>query len=300
MPLPVLVHNWDYDKVLSDTATCTTDGKKTYGCSDSGCNAQITVLSPAKGHVFSEWNVKKTATCTEEGEQERSCTCGEKEKMIIPAAGHIQALEWQKTEKEHWNVCTVEGCKAVIAETKAAHSNGTDSICDICGYEEKKTETEAPESETNAPESETNAPESETNAPETEIKLPQVNTVLTDPVTKEKYVVTESTPAEKKVTYAKTNNKSLTKVIIPDTVTIDGITYKITAIGNGAFKGCKNLKSVTIGKNITTIGMKAFYKCVSLTKIRIPASVKSIGKGAFFGCSGLKTVKFGKNVRPLD
>ena len=43
---------------------------------------------------------------------------------------------------------------------------------------------------------------------------------------------------------------------------IDG--YKITAISDGAFSGCDNLVSVTIGDSVTTIGNQAFYNCSNL------------------------------------
>ena len=39
-------------------------------------------------HSFGEWTVTKAATCTEPGEQTRSCDCGYSETQIIPATGH--------------------------------------------------------------------------------------------------------------------------------------------------------------------------------------------------------------------
>lgn len=108
-------------------------------------------------------------------------------------------------------------------------------------------------------------------------------------------------------------SKAKGKVVIPNTVKVDGTTYTITAIGKnafkgnkkitsvklgnkiktigaGAFSGCKKLKSVTIGKNVKTIGDKAFYKCTKLTKITIPSKVSLIGKQAFYGCKKLKSI----------
>lgn len=52
-------------------------------------------------------------------------------------------------------------------------------------------------------------------------------------------------------------------------VKIDGITYKVTSIAANAFKGHKTLKRVTIGKYITSIGNKAFYKATALEKVII-------------------------------
>ena len=39
-------------------------------------------------HAFGEWTVTKEATCTEPGEQTRSCECGHTETQVIPATGH--------------------------------------------------------------------------------------------------------------------------------------------------------------------------------------------------------------------
>ena len=39
-------------------------------------------------HSWSEWTVTKEATCTEKGEETRSCECGETETREIPALGH--------------------------------------------------------------------------------------------------------------------------------------------------------------------------------------------------------------------
>ena len=39
-------------------------------------------------HSFGEWTVTKEATCTEDGEQTRTCDCGYSETQVIPATGH--------------------------------------------------------------------------------------------------------------------------------------------------------------------------------------------------------------------
>lgn len=108
-------------------------------------------------------------------------------------------------------------------------------------------------------------------------------------------------------------NKNKTSIVIPNTITVDGIVCKVTSIADGAFKnnkkvkkvvigsnitsiganafsGCTKLNSLTIGNNVTSIGTKAFYKCTSLKKIVIPAEVSKIGKQAFYGCKNLKTL----------
>ncbi len=72
---------------------------------------------------------------------------------------------------------------------------------------------------------------------------------------------------------------------IPVSVTsIGGSTYYKT---EGAFAGCTNLTSVTIGNGVTSIGDYAFDGCNSLTIVAIPTSVTNIGKDAFADCTSL-------------
>jgi hypothetical protein len=74
---------------------------------------------------------------------------------------------------------------------------------------------------------------------------------------------------------------SKTSLVIPDTVVIEEITFKVTEIADKAFSG-ENIKSLTIGKNITKIGKQAFFKCTSLKKIKINSSViKTFGAKSF-------------------
>ena len=127
------------------------------------------------------------------------------------------------------------------------------------------------------------------------------------------YKVTISDIDEGTVAYVGPESSALSTIKIPATVTVDGVTYKVTAIDDYAFKnnkklkkitigsniitigkqafyGCKNLKTVTIGKSVKTIKDRAFYKCTSLTKITIPSKVTKIGKQAFYGCKKLKKI----------
>lgn len=54
---------------------------------------------------FGEWKVAKQATCTEDGQLERSCACGEKETSTLPATGHTFG-EWTIAEN---STCTKLG-----------------------------------------------------------------------------------------------------------------------------------------------------------------------------------------------
>lgn len=79
-------------------------------------------------------------------------------------------------------------------------------------------------------------------------------------------------------------------VNIPAEVSVDGQTYPVTAIADGAFRNCASLTSVTIPGTVNSIGNYAFKNCTALTAISIPSSVKRIGYGAFMDCNSLKSV----------
>ena len=73
----------------------------------------------------------------------------------------------------------------------------------------------------------------------------------------------------------------------------------VTSIGDYAFCGCSDLRSITIPDSVTGIGQWAFYKCSGLTSITIPDGVTSIGKGAFEGCSSLTSIEIPDSVTSI-
>ena len=89
-------------------------------------------------------------------------------------------------------------------------------------------------------------------------------------------------------------------VVIPSSVTNNGITYSVTSIGDRAFYGCSGLTSVTIPNSVTSIGDRAFYECSGLTSVTIPNSVTYIGDYAFYYCSGLTSVTIPNSVTWID
>ena len=95
------------------------------------------------------------------------------------------------------------------------------------------------------------------------------------------------------------NDLKLTSVVIPQSVTHGGITYRVIGIGEYAFHHCVSLTSITIPNSITIIGVFAFQNCSSLTSIAIPNSVTSIGYSAFENCSSLTSVTIGSSLKSI-
>lgn len=112
------------------------------------------------------------------------------------------------------------------------------------------------------------------------------------------YQVTKSGAKEGCVAYTKAKKNVKGSVTIPATVTIDGVTYKVTSVAANAFKGNKKITKVTIGKNIEKIGKNAFYGCKKLSSITFKTTklkASKVGKNAFKGVKAKVTVKVPKN-----
>ena len=88
-------------------------------------------------------------------------------------------------------------------------------------------------------------------------------------------------------------------IVIPSTVTFEGIEYSVVGIGDKAFLSCSGLTSITIPNSVTSIGENAFSYCSGLTSITIPNSVTSIGGGAFGGCSSLTSITIPNSVTSI-
>jgi hypothetical protein len=129
----------------------------------------------------------------------------------------------------------------------------------------------------------------------TEAKVPAVGT--TQPVGNLIYKVTKSDAKNGTVTVTGMVNKNSKKVVIPSTVTINGTSFKVTAVAAKAFANSKKLANVTIGANVTSIGAKAFNKCAKLSKITFKGTkAVKVGKQAFKGTASKSKVTLSKKM----
>ena len=98
-----------------------------------------------------------------------------------------------------------------------------------------------------------------------------------------------NTYSKNKKTFEKAN-RQLSEMIIRE---------RITKIGDGAFKGCTSLVSITIPDSVTEIGREAFRDCSSLVSTTIPDSVTEIGLLAFAGCTSLASITIPDSVTEI-
>lgn len=114
-------------------------------------------------------------------------------------------------------------------------------------------------------------------------------------------------------------------VSIPSNIAVGGAEYKVVAIaddvfmdqgdilsviipasmievGNGAFRDCLNLKSVTFAPNsaLKGIGKDAFNNCKNLENINLPSCVQYLGDRAFENCEGLKAIQIPTSLKRIE
>lgn len=73
-----------------------------------------------------------------------------------------------------------------------------------------------------------------------------------------------------------------------------------TRIEYGAFSSCPSLESVSLSKNLTSIGSLAFAYCQSLRQMNVPQSVSYIGDRAFINCYNLESVTLPYNIQSIE
>ena len=102
--------------------------------------------------------------------------------------------------------------------------------------------------------------------------------------------------------------KNMKSYTIPEEVTADGDTYRVTLIGAKAFNNCSLLEEVIIPDSVTEIESyepvgdtiySAFRNCTSLKSITLPNKLTKIGIGAFYGCTGLTSITIPNSVTYL-
>ena len=342
-------HQWDNGKTTQE-ATCTSKGIKTYTCAI--CESTRIEELPSTGHRNTVLRNAKEATCIEEGYTGdiycKDCGVRISAGQKISKTAH----NWDNGKTTQEATCTSGGvktytctnCQATRTEEIPATGHGTqitkfakkascksegytgDIYCQTCGEMLKEGDV-LPKTEHSWDSGRVTKQPTVTATGVMTYTCRNCKTTKTSAIAKLK--PTKLTPGKTvrdnasngiykvlkdgvTVEFTKPITKRTT-VKIPDTVKISGITCKVTGIASNAFKNNTTLKTITIGKNVATIGTNAFYgcknlvkvaggngivkisnkafgNCINLTGITIPKKVRSIGIQAFYNCKKLKTI----------
>lgn len=80
-------------------------------------------------------------------------------------------------------------------------------------------------------------------------------------------------------------------LVVPNYAYDGNVKFTVTGIGYDGFRENNDLKSVTIGDSVKTMGAYSFHKCYNLNSAIISNSITSIPKWAFSSCKNLEEVK---------
>lgn len=105
---------------------------------------------------------------------------------------------------------------------------------------------------------------------------------------------------EAEVTYDIYNWNYSGDLVIPESVTYEGKSYRVTSIGKGTFTTRYGLTSVTIPKSVKSIGESAFSGCTGLKSVNIPEGVTEISRNTFRGCTALKNITIPEGVKSIQ
>lgn len=99
--------------------------------------------------------------------------------------------------------------------------------------------------------------------------------------------------------------KVMTELNIPSSVTNDGITYPVTAVGYSSFSGMSYLKKVHVPASVTTIGSQAFSDCAILDTVIVEPNAEgcygltSIESSAFNWCKSLSCINLPPSLNSI-
>ena len=272
----------------------------------AGCKNNQNPPDGSHKHSFGEWKTVKQASCTEEGQKERTCACGEKETVTVPMTTHnfvngvcdkcgakpSEGLEYTlNSDGKSYSVSGIGTCTdkdiiipdtyenlpvtqiadyAFILCTELTSITIPNSVISIgslaMGRCTGLTRIIIPDSVTNIGDFVFS-------------KCPELTSINVDSKNTQYHSVNNCLIE----TASKTLIAGCKNSVIPD----DG---SVTSISDGTFSGCTGLTNITIPDSVTNIGGNAFSSCTGLTSIIIPDSVTSIEYGAFSGCTGLTSI----------
>ena len=267
--------------------TCITDGYTTFTCACGHSYVGDTVK--ATGHTYSD--VVTAPTCTEKGYTTHTCACGNTYvDSYVKETGH-----------NYESVVTAPTCteKGYTTHTCACGNTYVDSYVKETGHTESDWIVDAQATTEKEGLKHTECTVCKTKIKEEKIPVVVEGLEFTLNPDGKSYSVTgigtykgtnvvipemhDGLPVVAIGKDAFSNNKDITSVVIPSSVTV---------IGENAFKNCDGIVEVVIPEGVVTISDSAFFACKALKKLEIPNTVTSIGDKAFSNCGALEYIHF--------
>ena len=183
----------------------------------------------------------------------------------------------------------LEDAKNILKDENATKEQIENALAKLDAAKKALKKDTTPDTEKPTP-----TPDTEKPAPTPETKVPAVGTTTT--VKGVKYAVTKSAAKGGTAEAVKVTGKGK-KITIAATVKIDGVTFKVTSIKKNAAKKNKNMTSVVIGKNVTSIGANSFVNSKKLANVTFKGTkAVKVGSKAFKGTSAKMKVVIPKKM----
>lgn len=271
-------------------------------------SAEIAVTDEAKATCTKAGYKKYTATVTDdEGKQYTDEKWAE-----IPKGEHVfEAAEF-------WNNDSHELiCKECGHSELAAHENGEDGICTLCGMSTWLCYTviDADGSAVSV----SPFTDGETGAPSYKKAVIPSRCFHGKGMAEVEYLVFKNCPSIESVVISKGIDEissnafygcsSLIEVTCPDAVRISDHAFAecksltefvcpngVTVLPSAVFQNCTALKKVTLPNGLQQIYDEVFSGCSSLSEIELPQTVTLIGNMAFYKCSSLTQINLPKGI----
>ncbi len=220
-------------------------------------------------HFYGEWLVTTLATCTDDGEQERVCSCGDKETEKINSTGH---------NFNSFQVC--ENCWCSLGfeytEVEGGYSVAIGKVTD------------------------------KNIVIPSEYKGQPIIAVKSSGFENCKFIESVVIPeGVKRIdAWAFKNCTALKTVSMPESLDIIGefafdgcskiedvvIPKNVTEIQAGAFRACTSVFRVEIPDSVIILGREAFYGCTSLARVNVGKNVREINDQTFKDCINLQEI----------
>ena len=91
----------------------------------------------------------------------------------------------------------------------------------------------------------------------------------------------------------------ITKLTIPGSIEVEGVSYIVKAIDDRVFSNCYSIDTLIIENGVERIGQNAFYWCQNIKSISLPTTLKSISEMAFYYCMGINNLVIPEGVKTI-